>query len=76
VTTVCSPPFDKFAAPDHPRMSDTPTFASLLTQWTGDGPAARAGVDAHLRNDPASAAAGEFGNGFERAIGVAEARAG
>ena len=40
-------------------MSDTPTFASLLTQWTGGGPAARAGVYAHLRAHPAEAAAVE-----------------
>ena len=38
-------------------MSDTPTFASLLTQWTSGGPAARASVYAHLRSDPAAAEA-------------------
>jgi hypothetical protein len=38
-------------------MSDTPTFASLLTQWTSGGPAARASVYAHLREYPAEAAA-------------------
>jgi hypothetical protein len=39
-------------------MSDTPTFANLLTQRTG-GPAARAEVYAHLRANPAEAAAVE-----------------
>ena len=38
-------------------MSDTPTFASLLTQWASGGPAARAVVYAHLRAHPAEAAA-------------------
>jgi hypothetical protein len=38
-------------------MSDTPTFASLLTRWSGGGPAAREAVYAHLRADPAAAAA-------------------
>lgn len=36
-------------------MSDTPTFANLLTQWTSGDPAARAGVYVHLRNDPTAA---------------------
>lgn len=40
-------------------MSDTPTFANLLTQWTAGGPAVRAEVYAHLRRDPAVAAAVE-----------------
>ncbi|MCI0704430.1 MAG: hypothetical protein L0241_25520, partial [Planctomycetia bacterium] len=38
-------------------MSDTPTFANLLTQWTSGGPAGRELVYTHLRNDPAAAAA-------------------
>ena len=38
-------------------MSDTPTFASLFTQWAGGGSAARAGVYAHLRAHPAEASA-------------------
>jgi hypothetical protein len=38
-------------------MSDTPTFANLLTQWTGGPTTARAAVYAHLRNNPAEAAA-------------------
>lgn len=40
-------------------MSDTPTFASLLTQWSTGGPAARASVYVHLKNHPAEAAAVE-----------------
>jgi hypothetical protein len=40
-------------------MSDTPTFASLLTQWTSGGPAGRASVYVHLKNHPAEAAAVE-----------------
>jgi hypothetical protein len=40
-------------------MSDTPTFANLLTQWTGGGPADRRTVYAHLREHPAEAAAVE-----------------
>jgi len=40
-------------------MSDTPTFASLLTQWAGGGSAVRAGVYAHLHAHPAEAAAVE-----------------
>jgi hypothetical protein len=50
-------PLIAFVAPDHPRMSDTPTFANLLTQWTGGDLAARVGVYAHLRNDPLAASA-------------------
>lgn len=38
-------------------MSDTPTFANLLTQWATGNPAARAEVYAHLRANPAQAAA-------------------
>ena len=40
-------------------MSDTPTFASLLTQWASGGPAARTSVYVHLKNNPAEAAAVE-----------------
>jgi hypothetical protein len=40
-------------------MSETPTFASLLTQWATGGSAARSGVYAHLREHPAEAAAVE-----------------
>lgn len=40
-------------------MSDTPTFASLLTQWSGGGSAARQFVYEHLRVTPADAAAVE-----------------
>ncbi|MBM3983630.1 MAG: hypothetical protein FJ304_25840, partial [Planctomycetes bacterium] len=40
-------------------MSDAPTFASLLTQWSDGGPTARAAVYAHLRAHPAEAAAVE-----------------
>jgi hypothetical protein len=40
-------------------MSDTPTFASLLNQWSTGGPAARASVYIHLRNNLAEAAAVE-----------------
>src|SRR6266542_666348 len=40
-------------------MSDTPTFANLLTQWSTGGAAARATVYVHLRNNPAEAAAVE-----------------
>lgn len=38
-------------------MSDTPTFANLLTQWSGGGSAARQSVYEHLRAAPADAAA-------------------
>lgn len=38
-------------------MSDTPTFASLLTQWSGGESAERRGVYEHLRKNPAEAAA-------------------
>jgi hypothetical protein len=41
------------------RMSETPTYASLLTQWSGGDLAARRGVYAHLRANPAEAAAVE-----------------
>jgi hypothetical protein len=57
VTLKPASSFAEFSAPQLPRMSDTPTFASLLTQWTGGGPAARADVYAHLRAHPAEAAA-------------------
>jgi hypothetical protein len=40
-------------------MSDTPTFASLLTQWSGGGTDAREAVYAHLRAHSADAAAVE-----------------
>ncbi|MBP3955249.1 hypothetical protein J8F10_08140 [Gemmata sp. G18] len=38
-------------------MSDTPTFANLLTQWSTGGPAVRGEIYAHLRATPAEAAA-------------------
>lgn len=38
-------------------MSDTPTFASLLTQWSGGDFAERRSVYRHLKENPAEAAA-------------------
>jgi|GEM_PF-2964677 len=40
-------------------MSDTPTFANLLTQWSGGNAAERQSVYAHLRSHPAEAVAVE-----------------
>ena len=59
--SVTSDPFPLLLSSPRPtpRMSDTPTFASLLTQWSTGGPAARASVYVHLRNNPAEAAAVE-----------------
>jgi hypothetical protein len=41
----------------NPFMSDTPTFANLLTQWSSGGHVERYRVYAHLRENPAEAAA-------------------